>query len=85
MKVIGFIPSLERPLKLHNLMMIWTFICYETKFGSHTELAAQKALRETERQASLKAVHDQILVKAAVEYVRKIDTASLFVALDKSE
>lgn len=78
MVITGFIPDPDTAATVVS----WTialarpedelnFLCYETGFSDQTQRAAKMALSETDKQSSVKAVNDQVLVKAVVEKLRK--------------
>lgn len=78
MKITGFIPSPETA----KTVVTWTlafrsdedeieFLCYESWFGSKTQQAAKEVLNKLNQDASLVAINEQLVLKAAEDHFRK--------------
>ena len=84
MKITGFIPSPDKA----NIVVPWTlsfsgpdddleFLCYESRFGEKTLVAAKKALSATKKEVSLTTIQDPMAVKAVEEELRKSKSSLL--------
>ncbi len=84
MKITGFIPSSEKAAIVVSWAVSFAgpddeleFLCFETRFGEKTELAAKEALSETKKEFSISSIVDPMAVKAVVELLRKSNTGFL--------